>query len=62
MISPVAPHLINLNEDPQITLKLTYSLEKTKTIVGRKKASPKPDIILESVGIQVIHAVFTNNA
>lgn len=41
------PHLVNLNEDPMLSGVIIHGLSQQKpTLVGRKDADPKPDIIL----------------
>jgi pSer/pThr/pTyr-binding forkhead associated (FHA) protein len=52
------PHLVVLNEDPQLSHKLKYGLINLPVYVGRKLGSPPPQICLASFGIKVNHAVF----
>lgn len=62
------PHLTNLNEDPQLTGKVYYSLIDCNiyiiifvlgpVFVGRKTGVPTPSIILGGVGIRPNHAYF----
>ena len=62
------PHLTNLNEDPQLTGKVYYSLLDCKCMplssfigpvyVGRRNGDPKPQIVLGGVGIRANHAYF----
>ena len=54
------PYLVVLNEDPQLSQILKYSLssDKLPLYVGRKTGSPKPNIILSGAGIKVNHALF----
>lgn len=41
------PHLINLNEDPMLSGVIIHGLsQKKSTLVGRKDADPKPNIVL----------------
>ncbi|XP_025115263.1 kinesin-like protein KIF28P isoform X3 [Pomacea canaliculata] len=54
------PHLVNLNEDPLLSGVVFHFLEGEKTTVGRKDASPQPDITLSGLSIQKQHAVITN--
>jgi len=56
------PHLLNLNEDPQLSHKLRYSLEKLPLYVGRKHGNPPPQITLSGIGIKNNHAIFANNS
>ena len=52
------PHLIVLNEDPQLSHKLKYGLDSLPIYVGRKLGNPPPHICLSGIGIKVNHAVF----
>ena len=52
------PHLIVLNEDPQLSHKLKYSLKELPVYVGRKHGNPKPKIVLSGIGIKQNHAIF----
>ena len=52
------PHLIVLNEDPQLSHKLKYSLKELPIFVGRKHGNPPPKIILSGIGIKQNHAIF----
>lgn len=52
------PHLIVLNEDPQLSHKLKYGLVNLPIYVGRKLGNPKPQICLSGIGIKINHAVF----
>lgn len=51
------PHLKNLNEDPLLNGKVTYSLTKPVTVVGRETG----DIILRGIVMNAQHAKFTNS-
>jgi kinesin family protein 13 len=53
-----APHLVVLNEDPQLSHKLKYSLKDLPIYVGRKHGNPSPQITLSGIGIKVNHAIF----
>ncbi len=55
------PHLVNLNEDPQLSHKLRYSLKELPLHVGRKHGNPPPQITLSGIGIKVNHAIFVSN-
>nr|XP_039265473.1 kinesin-like protein KIF28P isoform X1 [Styela clava] len=51
------PHLVNLNEDPMLSGVIVHGLSKDKvTLIGRKDADPKPNIILTGLSIQKEHA------
>ena len=49
---------IDLNEDPQLSHKLRYSLNNLPFYVGRKQGNPTPQIILSGIGIRQNHAIF----
>jgi len=55
------PHLINLNEDPQLSGKVLYDLTKLPVRVGRKNANPPPQIVLGALGIGKEHAIFDHD-
>jgi hypothetical protein len=55
------PHLVVLNEDPQLSHKLKYSLSQLPIYVGRKHGNPTPQITLSGIGIKVNHAIFKND-
>ncbi len=52
------PHLVVLNEDPQLSHKLKYSLKDLPVLVGRKHGDPVPEITLSGIGIKINHASF----
>ena len=52
------PHLVVLNEDPQLSHKLKYSLKKLPIYVGRKHGNPTPEKKLSGIGIKQNHAIF----
>jgi len=52
------PHLVVLNEDPQLSHKLKYPLDQLPVYVGRKHGNPSPQIVLSGIGIKPNHAVF----
>ena len=52
------PHLVVLNEDPQLSHKLRYQLSDLPVYVGRKHGNPPPQIILSGIGISLNHAIF----
>ena len=54
------PHLVVLNEDPQLSHKLKYKLTHLPLYVGRKHGNPQPMIILSGIGIKQNHAIFTH--
>lgn len=56
--NPRAPHLVNLNEDPQLSQKIYNALKEFPVRVGRKNENPKPQIIFGGVSVQKNHAKF----
>ena len=52
------PHLVVLNEDPQLSHKLKYGLHDLPIYVGRKLGNPTPKITLSGIGIKQNHAIF----
>lgn len=55
------PHLVVLNEDPQLSHKLKYGLANLPVYVGRKLGNPTPQICLSGIGIKINHAVFLHD-
>lgn len=53
-----APHLVNINEDPQLSGKIYNSLMECPVQVGRKNDQPKPQIIFGGVSIKKNHGKF----
>ncbi|KAL5021850.1 hypothetical protein ScPMuIL_001005 [Solemya velum] len=51
------PRLVNLNEDPMLSGVIRHFLEEGETTVGRKDATPQPDLCLSGLSIQKQHAV-----
>jgi hypothetical protein len=56
------PHLVVLNEDPQLSHKLKYALNNLPVYVGRKHGNPQPQITLSGIGIKVNHAIFKQDS
>jgi hypothetical protein len=52
------PHLVVLNEDPQLSHRLRYQLSELPVYVGRKHGNPTPQITLSGIGISHNHAIF----
>ena len=52
------PHLVVLNEDPQLSHKLKYPLMDLPAEVGRRHTNPPPFIQLSGIGIKQKHAIF----
>jgi len=57
-VDKALPHLLVLNEDPQLSYKLRYALNELPVYVGRKHGTPPPQIVLSGIGIKQNHAVF----
>lgn len=53
-----APHLTNLNEDPQLSQQVYYGMTTFPVTVGRKCQNPQPNIIFGGVSVQREHAQF----
>jgi len=51
------PHLANLNQDPQLSRKVKYSIDKEETRVGKRGISPPNDIEIGGMGIRKVHAI-----
>ena len=51
------PHFSNLNEDPQLSRIINYSIDQEIVKVGRRHADPKNDIEIGGIGIRELHAV-----
>jgi hypothetical protein len=47
--------LTNISEDQLLSFRIKYSCEKLT--IGNKQGSPKPDVVLASLGIQPNHAL-----
>ena len=54
-----APHLVNLNEDPQLSQHIYYGLQEFPVRVGRKTDDPKPNIVFGGISVQKNHGQFT---
>ncbi|EGG24674.1 kinesin-3 [Cavenderia fasciculata] len=54
------PHLVNLNEDPQMSESLIYYLKEGYTRIGRSDADTPQDIILNGLSIAQEHCVIQN--
>lgn len=53
------PHIVNLNEDPMLSRKIKYALDKPQILIGRKNTEPINDIVLGGVGVRGHHATIT---
>ena len=56
------PHLTNLNEDPQMSGLVFYSLVSGVIHIGRRSGDPVPQIILGSIGIKPNNAKIELNS
>ena len=50
-------HLSNLNEDPQLSRKINYSIFDMEAKIGRRNAEPQNDIEIGGMGIRPLQAV-----
>ena len=55
------PHLSNLNEDPQLSRKINYSIDSAKCTIGRRNAEPPNDIEIGGMGIRNLQATIEMN-
>jgi hypothetical protein len=55
---PKAPHLVNLNEDPQLSQAVYYRLADFPVRVGRRNEEPKPQIIFGGISVHKNHGQF----
>lgn len=51
------PHLSNLNEDPQLSGRINYSLEGEVIKIGKRNMTPVNDIEMGGIGIKPLHAI-----
>jgi kinesin family protein 13 len=49
-------HIVNLNEDPMLSRKMKYPMDKSEILIGRKGVEPPNDIVLGGVGVRAHHA------
>ena len=55
------PHLSNLNQDPQLSRMINYSIDKEKINIGKRKCEPPNDVEIGGMGIRNLHAVITQD-
>ena len=55
------PHLSNLNQDPQVSRRINYSIDKEVTKIGKRGAEPINDIEIGGMGIRNLHAVLSKD-
>lgn len=51
------PHLANLNQDPQLSKKVNYTIDQDETKVGKRNVDPPNHIEIGGMGIRRIHAL-----
>lgn len=51
------PHMSNLNEDPQLSRKINYSLIQPLNHIGRRNITPPNHIEIGGMGIRPLHAL-----
>lgn len=56
--NPRAPHLVNLNEDPQLSQHIYYSMAEFPVRIGRRKEEPTPQIVFGGISVQPKHGLF----
>lgn len=56
-VDPKRPHLANLNQDPQLSRKVRYSIDQAETRVGKRGLNPPNDIEIGGMGIRRVHAL-----
>lgn len=56
------PHLSNLNEDPFLSRKICYSLDKDEVRIGKKNVEPKNDIEIIGLGVVPLLATISRTA
>ena len=55
-VDPTKPHISNLNEDPQLSRKINYSIDRDRSNIGRRNVQPQNDIEIGGMGIRQLHA------
>ena len=56
-VDPKRPHLANLNQDPQLSRKVRYSIDQPETRCGKRGLTPPNDIEIGGMGIRRVHAL-----
>ena len=54
------PHILNLNEDPLMSGVVLYLLRQGQSLIGRKDAAAKQDVVLTGLSIEKEHAKVMN--
>ena len=60
-VDTTRPHLSNLNQDPQLSRMINYSIDKEKINIGKRKCEPPNDVEIGGMGIRNLHAVITQD-
>ena len=55
------PHLYNLNQDPQLSKRIFYSIDNETTKIGKRGTEPMNDIELGGMAIRNLHAIINKN-
>lgn len=55
------PHIANLNQDPQLSRKVNYSIEQAEIKIGKRGAEVQNDIEIGGMGIRKLHAIIRNS-
>ena len=58
-VDKTKPHLSNLNQDPILSQRINYSIDKEETKIGKRGAEPTNDIEIGGMGIRHLHAVIS---
>ena len=61
-VDKTKPHLSNLNQDPQLSRKINYAIDKEVNHVGKRNAEPHNEIEIGGMGIRNLHALIKNNS
>jgi hypothetical protein len=51
--------LSNLNEDPQLSRRINYEIDKEHARIGKRGCEPANDIEIGGMGIRKNHAIIT---
>jgi hypothetical protein len=54
------PHLSNLNEDPFLSRKIIYSIDRDAIRIGKKNVEPKNDIEITGLGVLPLVATISH--
>lgn len=60
-IDETKPHLSNLNQDPMLSKKIQYSIDRQITKIGKRGAEPQNDIEIGGMGIRNSQAVIVTD-